>query len=93
MNASGATEPPVFDSRRAFWGRGQLSVYEDKVLGWARQKPVRVIFAVGVAEFWSGPRKIRTETAKRLIAFNYLLPLDPPLLPGLLAQTYVSRPQ
>ena len=88
-----AIDPLVIDTRRSFWGNPQLTDYEVQVIRWSRKHSLRVVMDKGTAEFWSGKRKIRRETAKRLIALKYLLPLDPPLLPGLLAQSYAPRTQ
>lgn len=78
-----SSPPSQVDNRRAFWGKPLLTDYEIKVLAQIRRKPLRVIIKHGRPEYWCGAIKIRRDTAKRLIDFGHVVPLDEALLPGL----------
>jgi hypothetical protein len=82
--------PPRINGRRVFHGRPQLTSVETKVIEQVRQQGLKVIFEGGEPQFWCGSRRVRRDTAERLITRGYLLADDPPLicLPGIWAQSY-----
>lgn len=79
---------PTTDRSRAFWGSPQLTPYENQVLVKIRREPLRVVIEHGRPEYWVGTLKIRKATARHLIDFQHVVPLDAALLPDALAQSY-----